>query len=92
MARSTASRSSTTTRTLGYLREALLYQLTIEAQQRLGVSPLSRREIARRMETSAAQVCRLLDQTNTRKSVDEVLRLLGVLECEVQVSVRAKSA
>jgi len=75
-----------------YLREALLYQLTIEAQQRLGASPLSRREIARRMETSAAQVCRLLDQTNTRKSVDEVLRLLGVLECEVQVSVRAKSA
>ena len=41
------------------------------------------------MGTSAAQVCPLFDQTNTRKSVDEVLRLL---ECEVQFSVRAKSA
>ena len=46
-----------------------------------------RREIARRMGTSAAQVCPLFDQTNTRKSVDEVLRLL---EREVQFSVRAK--
>ena len=92
MARSTASKSSTTTRTLGTFARPCSTKLTIEAQQRLGASPLSRREIARRMETSAAQVCRLLDQTNTRKSVDEVLRLLGVLDCEVQVSVRAKSA
>jgi hypothetical protein len=75
-----------------YLRDVLLYELTLAAQQRLRTSPLSRREIARRMGTSAAQVCRLFDQTNTRKSVDEVLNLLGVLECEVQLSVRAKSA
>ena len=75
-----------------YLRDVLLHELTLAAQQRLKTSPLSRREIARRMGTSAAQVCRLFDQTNTRKSVDEVLALLGVLECEVQLSVRAKSA
>ena len=75
-----------------YLRDILLYELTLAARQRLSTSPLSRREIARRMGTCAAQVCRLLDPTNTRKSVDEVLRLLGVLACEVQVSVRAKSA
>lgn len=76
----------------GYLRDVLLYELTLEAQQRQSTSPLSRREIARRMRTSAAQVCRLFDQTNTRKSVDEMLRLLGVLECEVRLSVRTKSA
>jgi len=75
-----------------YLRDVLLHELTLAAQQRLKTSPLSRREIARRMGTSAAQVCRLFDQANTRKSVDEVLALLGVIECEVQVSVRAKSA
>jgi len=75
-----------------YLRDVLLYELTLAAQQRMRTSPLSRREIARRMGTSAAQVCRLFDQTNTRKSVDEVLKLQGVLECEVQLSVRAKSA
>ncbi len=75
-----------------YLRDALLYELTLAAQQRLAASPLSRREIARRMGTSAAQVCRLFDQTNTRKSVDEVVKLLGVLECEVRLSVHATSA
>ena len=75
-----------------YLRDGLLYDLTLAAQERMRTNPLSRREIARRMGTSAAQVCRLFDQTNTRKLLDEVLRLLGVLECEVQLSVRAKSA
>ena len=75
-----------------YLRDVLLYELTLAAQRRMTTCVLSRREIARRMGTSAAQVCRLFDQTNTRKSVDEVLALLGVLECEVQLSVRAKSA
>jgi hypothetical protein len=49
-----------------YLRDVLLHELTLAAEQRL--------------------------RTNTRKSVDEVLALLGVLECEVQVSVCAKSA
>jgi len=75
-----------------YLRDVLLYELTLAAQQRMRTCTLSRREIARRMGTSAAQVCRLFDRTNTRKSVDEVLALLGVLECEVQLSVRARSA
>ena len=76
----------------GYLRDLLLHELTLAAQQRMRTRPLSRREIARRMGTSPAQVCRLFDQTNTRKSVDEMLRLLGVLECEMQLSVSAKSA
>jgi hypothetical protein len=34
---------------------------------------------------------RLLDQTNYRKSVDQLLRLLNVLGCDVQLVVRAKS-
>jgi len=75
----------------GYLREVLLYELTLAAQQRVRTRPLSRREIARRMGTSAAQVCRLFDQTNTRKSVDEMLRLLGVLDSEVELRVRPRS-
>ena len=35
---------------------------------------------------------RLLDQTNYRKSVNQMLRLLQVLDCDVQLVVRAKSA
>jgi hypothetical protein len=35
---------------------------------------------------------RLLDQTNYRKSVDQVLALLQVLDCEVDLIVRTKTA
>jgi len=76
----------------GYLRELLLYKLTLEAQKRVEDSGLSKREIVRRLGTSAAQLYRVLDQTNYRKSVDQVLNLLHVLDCEVDLVVRAKSA
>jgi hypothetical protein len=75
-----------------YLRDLLLYRLTLEAQKRIAESPLSRREIVRRLGTSAAQLYRLLDQTNYRKSVDQVLALLQVLNCEVDLVVRTKTA
>ncbi len=75
-----------------YLRDLLLYKLTIEAQKRLDASGLSKREIVRRLGTSATQLYRLLDQTNYRKSVDQVLNLLHVLDCDVDLVVRAKSA
>lgn len=75
-----------------YLRDLLLYRLTVEAQKRIADSPLSKREIVRRLGTSAAQLYRLLDQTNYRKSVDQVLALLQVLNCEVDLVVRTKTA
>jgi hypothetical protein len=75
-----------------YLRDLLLYRLTIEAQKRVAASPLAKREIIRRLKTSPTQLYRLLDQTNYRKSVDQLLRLLQVLDCDVDLVVRAKSA
>jgi hypothetical protein len=75
-----------------YVRDLLLYRLTLEAQKRVAKSPLSKREIVRRLGTSAAQLYRLLDQTNYRKSVDQVLALLQVLNCEVDLVVRTKTA
>ncbi len=75
-----------------YLRDLLLYRLTLEAQKRIDTSRLSKREIIRRLGTSAAQLYRLLDQKNYRKSVDQLLSLLQVLDCDVDLVVRAKSA
>jgi hypothetical protein len=75
-----------------YLRDLLLYRLTLEAQKRIADTPLSRREIVRRLGTSAAQLYRLLDQTNYRKSIDQMLALLQVLDCDVDVIVRSKTA
>lgn len=73
-----------------YLADLLLYQLSLEAQQRLADSPLSKREIARRLGTSLPQLYRLLDQTNYRKSLQKVVSLLSVLDCDVKLLVRKR--
>jgi hypothetical protein len=75
-----------------HLRDLLLYRLTLEAQKRIAATQLAKREIIRRLGTSPTQLYRLLDQTNYRKSVDQMLRLLQVLDCDVQLVVRARSA
>jgi hypothetical protein len=75
-----------------HLRDLLLYRLTLEAQKRIAATRLAKREIIRRLGTSPTQLYRLLDQTNYRKSVDQMFRLLQVLDCDVQLVVRAKSA
>jgi Cro/C1-type HTH DNA-binding domain len=75
-----------------HLRDLLLYRLTLEAQKRISTTRLAKREIIRRLGTSPTQLYRLLDQTNYRKSIDQLLRLLQVLDCDVHLVVRTKSA
>ncbi|HEY5776923.1 MAG TPA: hypothetical protein VIS57_12600 [Xanthomonadales bacterium] len=74
-----------------YLAELLTYKLTLEAQQRIGSSGLSRRQIAKRLNTSLPQLYRLLDTTNTRKSMNQLVTLLHVLNCNVDMVVRKKA-
>jgi hypothetical protein len=73
-----------------YLRNLLLYKLTLEAQERVRASPLSKREIIRRLSTSASQFYRLLDSANSSKSVGQLLALLHVLDCDVDLVVRKR--
>ena len=73
-----------------YMGNLLLYKLTVEAQKRVEESPLSTREIIRRLGTSAAQFYRLLDQTNYRKSIKQIIALLAVLDCEVDLVIKER--
>lgn len=75
----------------GYAAELVLYELSVEARLRFDRSPFSVREIARRLGTSQAQLYRLLDPKNTRKSLRQVLALLHVLGCAVEVRVKPRS-
>jgi hypothetical protein len=75
-----------------YLRDLLVYKLTVEARQRVKESGLSRRELARRLNTSVPQLYRLLDTTKTRKSINQLVSLLQVLDCNVDVVVVDKEA
>jgi AraC-like DNA-binding protein len=62
----------------------------LELIKELEAEGLSRREIIRRLGTSTSQFYRLLDQTNYRKSVDQMVALLRVLDCDVDIVVRAR--
>ena len=70
-----------------HMRDMLLYKLTLLALERMENSGLGRREVIRRLRTSPAQLYRLLDATIYRKSVDQMLTLLAVLDCTVDLVV-----
>ena len=70
-----------------YLRDLLLHRLRVEARDRMETSSLGVRTLGRRLGTSPAQIYRLLDPTNYRKSVDQMLRLLHALDAKVEVTV-----
>jgi hypothetical protein len=72
------------------LSELLTHRLTLEARKGIDRAGLSRREIVRRMRTSLPQLYRLLDPARTRKSLNQLVALLHVLGCEVDVTVRRK--
>lgn len=69
------------------LANLLLYRLSMRARQELDDSSLSAREVARRLGTSASQLYRLLDPANESKSLSQLLALLHVLGCRVDVAV-----
>lgn len=73
-----------------YLRDLLVYKLTLIARERIEKSSLSKREVIRRLGTSPAQLYRLLDPTNSTKSIDQLTALLGVLDCEIDVLVKTR--
>ena len=75
-----------------YLAELLIHKLTVEARQRVEQSGLSRRELARRLSTSVPQLYRLLDPANTRKSLGQLVALLHLLDCDVQLVVNPRHA
>ncbi|HUI27016.1 MAG TPA: helix-turn-helix transcriptional regulator [Candidatus Kryptonia bacterium] len=75
-----------------YLAELLIHQLIVEARRRVDRAGLSRRELARRLSTSVPQLYRLLDPANTRKSLGQMVALLHVLDCDVQLVVHPRRA
>lgn len=75
-----------------YLNEVLLHRLTVEARRAVEESGVSKRELTRRLATSASQLYRLLDPSNPRKSVGQLLALLHLLGRNVNVVVSSGDA
>jgi hypothetical protein len=77
----------------GYLAELTIYKLTFEVLRRVDRSGLTRRQLARRLGTSVARLHRLLDPTDMKKELAQLIALLHGLGCEVEfvVSPRDRS-
>ena len=71
-----------------YMRNMALYKLTVKARDLLKESKLPKRELARRLATSPAQIYRLLDQTNYKKTIDQMVRLLACLDYTLDFVIR----
>ena len=74
-----------------YLQELLLHSLTLEARRGLEESGLGKRQVSRLLGTSASQLYRLLDPTNQKKSVGQMLALLHLVDRDVSLVVKKKS-
>src|SRR5262245_7554049 len=68
-------------------RIELLYALTNEAIDAFADSGRTKRSVARQLGTSLAQLARLLDPANSRKSIDEMIRLLTALGRKVELRI-----
>jgi hypothetical protein len=73
-----------------YMADLALYRLTQEARKRFDSSGLSTREVARSLGTSPTQLYRLLDPTNYAKSLRQLMALLYLLGCDVDVEVKER--
>jgi len=71
-----------------YMADLTLYRLTQEARSRLDRSGLSTREVARSLGTSPTQLYRLLDPTNYTKSLRQLMALLYLLGCDIDVAIK----
>ncbi|MDO8518703.1 MAG: hypothetical protein Q7T11_00895 [Deltaproteobacteria bacterium] len=74
-----------------YMRKALLHNLTCFALEYIEKSGLSKREIARKMSTSPAQLYRLLNTANYAKTIDQMAKLLYCLGYDLELKTRPSS-
>jgi len=75
-----------------YMADLLTYKLSLEAQKCIEDSDLSRRQMAKRLNTSVPQLYRLLDPSNSRKSMTQLVALLHILDCDVDLVVKKRPA
>jgi len=75
-----------------YLTNLLLYELTARAREQLERSPMTVRALSHHLHLSPDRVRRLLDTTNYRKSIRQMLSLLQALDCKVEIQIRSRKA
>ncbi len=70
-----------------YLEELLLHRLATAAERGLAESGLGKRQVARILGTSPAQIYRLFDRNSPSKSLGQLLTLLRLANKSVDVTI-----
>ena len=65
-----------------YAKEQALYKMTKTINQFIRKEKVSKRELARRLHTSTAQLSRLLDTTNYKKELSRLIEIAAMLNYE----------
>ncbi len=71
-----------------YVKEEVMCKLTIELRDIVASRNISKRELARRLETSVTQVNRLLDQTNYKKDLSRLIEIATIIGYEFKWSLK----
>jgi predicted XRE-type DNA-binding protein len=71
-----------------YIREQLLYNLTLQARQIIKQKRISHNEIIRRMKISQMHFYRIINTTCYTKTIDQMVLLLAALDYCVDVKIR----
>jgi hypothetical protein len=77
-----------------YMRDLTLHNLTTKAIELTKESKLPKRELARKLKTSPAQIYRLLDPSNYKKTIDQMVKLVACFNYTIDFKLEkdAKSA
>lgn len=65
-----------------YVKEQTLYQMTKRLNKFIKSEGISKRELARRLNTSLSQLARLLDTTNYKKEMSRLVEISAILNYE----------
>lgn len=65
-----------------YVKEQTLYEITKQLNKFIGEVKISKRELARRLNTSMSQLLRLLDTTNYKKELTRLIEIAAMLNYE----------
>jgi hypothetical protein len=71
-----------------YVKEEIMWRVTIQLRDVIASKNISKREIARRMNTSVTQINRLLDQTNYNKDLSRLIEMAAIIGYEFDWSLR----
>ena len=71
-----------------YEHDMLLFKLTCKALDLIKEKKIRKREIARHLKTSPSHLYRLLDTTFYGKTIDQMIKLLAVLDYRIVIDLK----